>query len=173
MTLSDTNKKPIDEIILKDIKMEVFQDYKKPSMLLSTAYCTWKCCTEHGLDISVCQNSELAKQRNHVYKFDMIYNMYQKNGITKAIIIAGLEPMLQFQEVISLIDYFRSRNSNDTFVIYTGYNKEELVEQIEELKKYPNIVVKYGRYVPDSESRYDEVLGITLASSNQYAEQIS
>ena len=44
---------------------------------------------------------------------------------------------------------------------------------VEELKKYPNIVVKYGRYIPNSESHYDEVLGITLASSNQYAEKIS
>lgn len=170
MTQSDKKTK---EIVLKDIKMEVFQDYKKPSMLLSTAYCTWKCCVENGLDISVCQNSELAKQRNHTYKIEDIFRMYQSNGITKAIIIGGLEPFLQYPEILVLIDYFRSHGCDDDFVIYTGYNKHEILDPLDELVNYKNIIVKYGRYIPNSESRYDEVLGIVLASKNQYAEKIS
>ena len=36
-----------------------------------------------------------------------------------------------------------------------------------------NIIIKYGRFIPDSKSRYDNILGITLASDNQYAEEIN
>jgi len=36
-----------------------------------------------------------------------------------------------------------------------------------------NIIIKYGRFIPDKEKHYDEVLGIYLASDNQYAERIS
>jgi hypothetical protein len=41
------------------------------------------------------------------------------------------------------------------------------------LQKYPNIIVKFGRFIPDAESKFDEVLGITLASYNQFAIKIS
>ena len=56
---------------------------------------------------------------------------------------------------------------------YTGYYKEEIEKEIEQLKKYPNVILKYGRYKPNSVSRFDDVLQITLASDNQYAERIS
>ena len=35
-----------------------------------------------------------------------------------------------------------------------------------------NIIVKFGRYIPDTDQRYDEVLGVILASDNQYAERL-
>lgn len=41
------------------------------------------------------------------------------------------------------------------------------------LSEYKNIVVKFGRYIPGQEKHYDEVLGVYLASDNQYAEKIS
>ena len=41
------------------------------------------------------------------------------------------------------------------------------------LKNYDNIIIKYGRYIPNQPSRYDSILGVTLASDNQYAERIS
>ena len=44
---------------------------------------------------------------------------------------------------------------------------------LEELKKFPNVIIKFGRYVPNKESHYDEILGINLVSDNQYAEKIS
>ena len=31
------------------------------------------------------------------------------------------------------------------------------------------LVIKYGRYVPDQQPHFDEVLGVNLASDNQYA----
>jgi hypothetical protein len=38
---------------------------------------------------------------------------------------------------------------------------------------FDNIIVKFGRFIPDDEKRFDEVLGVELASHNQYAEVIS
>ena len=45
--------------------------------------------------------------------------------------------------------------------------------KIEELKKFPNIIVKFGRYKPGQEPHEDEVLGVNLANSEQYAKRIS
>ena len=98
--------------------------------------------------------------------------MYLKDGLEESIVFGGLEPMLQFQELISFIDKFR-KISEDDIVIYTGYYKTEVEKEIEILKKYKNIIIKFGRYIPNRKSRYDEVLGVTLASDNQYAEKIS
>ena len=66
--------------------------------------------------------------------------------------------------------------SNDDIVIYTGYNKEEERSQdlIEFIKKnqYKNIIIKYGRYIPNQTPHYDEIIGVKLASDNQYAERL-
>jgi hypothetical protein len=93
-------------------------------------------------------------------------------GALAAIVIGGLEPMMQEYEVLALIKYFRIHNCNDDIVIYTGYNEDEISQEfITEIKNYGNIVIKYGRYVPNSEKRYDDILGITLVSDNQYAKR--
>ena len=62
---------------------------------------------------------------------------------------------------------------NDDIIIYTGYDKNEIEDQIMILKKYKNIIVKFGRYVPGQQAHFDKVLGVELASDNQYAEKIS
>lgn len=159
-------------IRLKQIIDETFQDYKKPSMLLATCFCDWKCLKEQNLDISICQNSDLAKQKIIDIPIEDIINRYINNPITKAVIIAGLEPMLQFNEVFQFIKEFRKVSDND-IVIYTGYYPEEIVNQINELKKYKNIIIKFGRYKHESNKKYDEVLGIWLISDNQFALKIS
>ena len=41
------------------------------------------------------------------------------------------------------------------------------------LKKFKNIIVKFGRYVGGQQAHFDEVLGVYLASDNQFAEKIS
>ena len=41
------------------------------------------------------------------------------------------------------------------------------------LKKYKNIIIKFGRYIPNRPKKYDNILGIDLVSDNQYAEVIS
>ena len=98
--------------------------------------------------------------------------MYLKDGLEESIVFGGLEPMLQFQELISFIDKFR-KVSEDDIVIYTGYYPSELEKELEILKQFKNIIIKFGRYIPNRQSRYDEVLGVTLISDNQFAEKIS
>jgi len=40
------------------------------------------------------------------------------------------------------------------------------------LKDFDNIIIKYGRFIPGQEKHYDEILGVYLASNNQYAERL-
>ena len=159
---------------IKDIIDENFQDYKKPSMMIATCKCDWKCCIEQGLDTSICQNSNIAKQKDYEVSIEDLLDRYLNNPITSAIVIGGLEPMLQFVDVLQLITCLRyEKHCNDDIVIYTGYYPHELEVEIKQLKSFKNIIIKFGRFVPDSEKRYDNVLGITLNSKNQYAERIS
>lgn len=162
-----------EKIHLKGVVMEDFVNYAKPSLFLITCKCDWKCCHEANIPITVCQNEPVVRQATKEFLISSIYKVYIDNEITKAVVIGGLEPILQFEEVLSLLDYFRKQNCNDDFVIYTGYYKEEIEKEIEQLKKYPNVILKYGRYKPNSVSRFDDILQITLVSDNQYAERIS
>jgi hypothetical protein len=38
---------------------------------------------------------------------------------------------------------------------------------------FKNIIIKFGRFVPNKPHHIDEVLGIELASDNQYAKRIN
>ena len=107
------------------------------------------------------------------YSDESIYKAYSTNNISQAIVIGGLEPMLQLEELINLIKTFRGNGCDDPIIIYTGFNKTEILYQVEQLKMFKNIIIKFGRYVENSNPIYDEVLGVTLASDNQYAEKIS
>ena len=84
--------------------------------------------------------------------------------------------MLQFDDVMELIKYFRQKGYKDDFVIYTGYYEDELQKEIEFIESFVKdyggkIIVKFGRFIPDQESRWDEILGVELASPNQYAKE--
>lgn len=158
---------------VKAIVPEDFINYKLPSMFIATCFCDYKCCTELGLDIGMCQNAPLAQMEDKDIDDQIIYEQFINNPITKAVVVGGLEPMIQINEVIDLIKLFRNQGEDCPFVIYTGYYPNEIPEQLERLKQYKNIIIKFGRYIPNSQSKYDEVLGVTLASDNQYAEIIS
>ena len=158
---------------VKAIIQEDFINYKLPSMFISTCFCDWKCCIERNLDIGVCQNAPLAKSDNIDIPDQTIYEHFVNNPITKAVVIGGLEPMIQINEVIDLINLFRNQGEDCPFIVYTGYYPIEIPKPLEQLKQYKNIIVKFGRYNPTIPERFDEVLGVTLASSNQYAEVIS
>lgn len=158
---------------IKGIQIEDFVNYKLPSLFIASCYCDYKCCTELGLDIGVCQNAPLAQSENFEIPDQIIYEHFVNNPITKAVVVGGLEPMIQINEVVELIKLFRNHGEDCLFVIYTGYYPNEIPEPLERLKQYKNIIVKFGRYIPNSQSKYDDVLGVTLASSNQYAEIIS
>ena len=153
---------------IKYIIDENFQDYKKTSMMIAMCSCDWKCLNELNLDISICQNSQIAQQKNIEVSIESIIDRYLNNPITQAVVIGGLEPMLQFDEVLEFIKQFR-QYSDDDIVIYTGYYPEEIQDKIKELIQYKNIIIKFGRYIPNKDKRFDEVLGIWLASDNQFA----
>lgn len=162
----------MNTIRLKGIVAEDFVNYKKPSLFLISSICNWKCCKEANIPITICQNNPLIDKPTKEFGIESIYTLYMNNDITKAIVIGGLEPFMQFDEFISLIDYFR-KYTDDDIVIYTGYYEEEIKDKIELLKQFPNIIIKYGRYMPNNSPHYDEILGVNLISDNQYAEKIS
>lgn len=157
-------------MIIKQLLDEDFVNYKKPSMFIGFPLCSWKCDKECGMQ--VCQNSALASSPIKNIGFKTIVNRYINNPITSSVVCGGLEPFDTWYDLYGLVTYLRV-STQDDIVIYTGYYKEEIELYIDELKVFPNIIIKFGRYIPDCEKHYDEVLGIYLASDNQYAERIS
>lgn len=158
---------------IKGLVDEDFVNYKKASMFISIGDCDWKCCIDGNFDVSICQNSALAKIDELELNDELIYHRYITNPITKAVVIGGLEPMTRFDDIYDLIKLFRDNNCNDEFVIYTGYNADEIQDKLNTLSKFNNVIMKFGRFKLNDTERFDEVLGVTLASSNQYARKIS
>ena len=159
-------------MILKTVKNEWFQDYRLPSMYLAFPHCSFKCEKDCGQ--KVCQNHHLNRTPEKDIPIESIIKMYLSNPITKAIVCGGLEPFDDFHELISFISAVRGwYDCNDTIVIYTGYNPDEVEKEIELLKQYENIIIKFGRYIPNQIPHLDELLGVKLASDNQFAVQIS
>lgn len=157
-------------MIIKALRDEDFANYKEPTMLVGFPRCTFKCEKECGLKL--CQNSDLATAPDISISCQSIVNRYITNPITSAIVFGGLEPFDSWLEMLDLIEEFR-KHTPDVIIIYTGYNKEEILCKIDYLRlKHKNIIIKYGRFVPNQDPHYDEVLGIDLVSDNQYAEVI-
>ena len=155
---------------VKHIETEWFQDYKSPSLFIAFPNCTFKCEKECG--VCCCHNSTLATVPNIEVEIDDIILAYQKNPITQALVLGGLEPFDSASDMIELLYEFRKTTADDV-VIYTGYYPNEVSEWIDRLQLIGNVIVKWGRYRPGEESHWDDVLGVKLASSNQYAERIS
>lgn len=196
-------------MLIKGITDEDFINYKLPSMFIATATCSFKCDRECGRP--VCQNSELAKQPNIEISALDIATRYLANPITHAVVIGGLEPFDQINDIFNIIGDIRTEDleidkillpdgswyhpwfgdrdhpkAKDPVIIYTGYTREELDKMIydskdcdeapnnlEEWCGFGNIIIKFGRYIPGHKPHFDPVLGVYLASDNQYAERIS
>ena len=159
-------------MLVKGIIDEDFVNYKKPCMTIMFPKCDFKCDKECGMP--VCQNSELVKQPDIKITYDELLERYINNNITEALVLQGLEPMDSFSDVINLILWLRFKyKCEHDVVVYTGYNKTEIDWFLEKIIGIKNIVFKYGRYIPNQQPHYDEVLGVMLASDNQYAERIS
>lgn len=157
-------------MIIKQLLDEDFVNYKKPSMFIGFPSCSWKCDKEYGMQ--VCQNSALASSPRKNIGFKTIVNRYINNPITSSVVCGGLEPFDTWDDLYGLVTYLRV-STQDDIVVYTGYYKKEIEVYIDELKVFPNIIIKFGRYIPGCAKHYDEVLGVYLASDNQYAERIS
>lgn len=159
-------------MLLKFVKDDDFVNYKKCSLFLGTVTCSWKCCHEACLSESICQNYPWFKQNNVNLSDEEIVKRYMSDPLEEAVVFGGLEPFDQFQELYNFIQMFR-RITDDDVVIYTGYYQEEIESKINLLSEYKNIIIKFGRFIPNQKQHYDDVLGVSLASLNQYAKKIS
>jgi hypothetical protein len=170
---------------IKNVVFEDFVNYKEPSMFIIFPYCSFKCDIENGSVI--CQNRALATAPIIEVDKENLCEAYFSNPITKAVVLGGLEPFDSEIDLISFIDTFRREyNCEDPIIIYTGYTEEELengnfgrgAQETQKkyyhvLKEYKNIIIKFGRFIPNQDSHFDKVLGVKLASPNQYARVIS
>jgi hypothetical protein len=131
-------------------------------MLLAFPTCTWKCGREH------CQNYDLITAPDIVVDVNELVMRFMENPISEAIVLGGLEPMDSFDDVCKFITALR-RVSSAMVVIQTGYTQDEVRDKLLVLmKRYTNITMKFGRYIPNDTLTWDGELGIHLASQNQY-----
>ena len=162
----------MSEIKLINIIDEDFVNYKVPTMSLLFPYCSMKCNIEAGRE--VCQNTSLCNSSLIEVSIEALCERYLKNPISKAICCYGMEPFDSHIELFNFISILRHEyHCNDTIVIYTGYTEDECQRFIKVLKTFDNIIIKFGRFIPNSEKKYEELLGVELASSNQYAKLIN
>ncbi len=152
-----------------------FHEYRKSGLLIAVRDCDYKCCHEGGYDISMCHNYHLDGAKEIELSPDNLGNRIINNNTIDCIVIAGKEPMLDkyFNDIVSTINYLRNNKWNKDIVIYTGYTEEELKEKINILKNNKNIIIKFGRFIPNQKPIYDEIGGIFLANHGQYFKRIS
>lgn len=161
-------------MFIKSLIDEDFVNYKKPSMFIGCHFCTFKCDKLAGKQ--VCQNGTLANAPNININTKELVNRYLENSYSEAVVFGGLEPFDDIDNVIKFIIELRNKCKDDV-VIYTGYTEEEIQNRYEpefkQLVSLKNIILKYGRFIPNEKSHIDEILGVSLQSSNQYAVKIS
>lgn len=155
-------------MLVKDIIPCDTISYKKAAMYVAFPFCTFKCEKECG--IKCCQNSKIALQPNIEISTEKILSLYNP-ALVHAIVFCGLEPFESVNDMIELIVEFRKLYDDD-IIIYTGYKEDEIAHIIEPLKNFKNIIIKFGRFVPNKESHFDEVLGVSLMNPEQYAKKI-
>lgn len=157
-------------MLIKGFKDEDFTNYRKPAMFIIMPHCSFKCDKENNC--LMCQNSHLAHEPTHDVGVRALIERYLDNNITQAIVFGGLEPFDTPEELEHFINLLRwNYHCLSDVVIYTGYTEEELTANpyYEQIINYGNIIIKYGRFRPNQTPHYDEVLGVNLASDNQYA----
>ena len=144
---------------------ETFVDYKKTGLYVSGSRCNLKC--------KECFNENLKHSLTIKIKpIQFVEDYIIKNQVIESVIFSGLNWFDKFEDLLQLVNCIRVKTDID-IVIYTGYKESEVLSEIDMLKENKNIIVKFGEYIPNDMEIYDEVLGITLASSNQYAKKIS
>lgn len=168
--LFNRNKDTDKKVTVFDINECDVVNYIRPTFNVASGItCTFKC----GKDL--CQNCELTKQKKITLDISDIIVKYDKQILAKSITFQGLEPLDNMNQLLWFIYDFRE-NHKDDIILWTGYTKEEcadLIYLIKEKMKWDNIIIKFGRFIPNQKPHYDEILGVNLASDNQYAEKIS
>lgn len=172
-TIIGRNQGTDDAITLFDLDEADVVNYKTTSFNISAGVtCTFKCCKDNP---SICHNNPLCKQKPINYSISKIIDRYTNQEISKSFVIQGLEPLDNLKQVLWLIYRIRGSGIEDDVVLWTGYTEEECKDLIYLIKMmgWKNIILKVGRYIQNAPSRYDNLLGVTLASDNQYAIKIS
>lgn len=154
---------------IKNLIDEDFVNFKVPSMFIATSRCDFKCDKEAGTQ--VCQNCALSTSPIFNIDNSKLIKRYLNNDITEAIVLGGLEPFDTFDEIHTFIWQFRQL-CFDTIVIYTGYYPHEIQDKLKKLFKFNNIIIKFGRFIPNASPKFNELLGVTLASDNQFVQTI-
>lgn len=162
-------------MLLKALVDEDFVNYKITSMFIGCHSCTFKCDKLSGKQ--VCQNGALANYPDIEISTDSIVQRYLNNPLSKAVVFGGLEPFDDIDNVIEIIQGLRECGNQDDVVIYTGYTEQEIeklkCDSYKTLESFSNIIIKFGRFIPNQQSHLDPILGIALMSDNQYAKKIS
>jgi len=168
---------------IKGITDECFSDFKLPSMYIAFPKCSLKCDKENKNNY--CQNSSLLNEPTIDIEKEKLIKRYLNNPITEAIVLGGLEPFDSELDLLPFIDCLRRQyNCEDPIIIYTGYTEQELetgnwgngtkdeqIKYFNSLISYKNIIIKFGRFRPNEEKHFDDILGVNLASNNQYAKK--
>lgn len=157
-------------------------NFWRTSMCIGMPYCDGKCWKDlnargGNYDWSLCHNGGLLKERKIEIPVNELAKKYVNNPLSHAVVFAGMEPLISMNEVVAFIAYLRGAcRCDDPVIIYTGYNEDEepyiKFHNLLETAEVNNVIVKFGRYVPDQKSHLDPVLKVMLASDNQYAKQI-
>lgn len=156
-------------MLLKALVDEDFVNYKITSMFIGCHSCTFKCDKLSGKQ--VCQNGSLANQPDIEISIESLVERYINNPLSKAVVFGGLEPFDDIDNILDFIKMLREKGNNDDIVIYTGYTEDEI--DFKNLEIFPNIIIKFGRFIPDQKSHVDPILGVELMGDNQYAKRIS
>ncbi len=149
---------------VKSIIWEDTVNYRKPSLFIGTARCSFKC---RG-----CQNRPLSAIPDIIINDGDLIDRYLGNTLTEAIVLGGLEPLDQMDEIVAFCTALNQKKVSDDLVIYTGYTEseaEEKVGRLREANQGRDLIVKYGRYDASRPPAWDELLGVKLISDNQYA----
>lgn len=162
---------------------EDFTNYREPGMFLGFPFCSGKCNHECGQII--CQNQALHDAESIDISAEEIIERYKNNPITKCLILGGLEPFDSMEDLTDIvwkwcIEFYQPglrdiAYGKDPIIIYTGYYPFELEEKLRAIAeiqlRYPHpVFIKYGRYIPGHKKHHDPILGVDLASDNQYGE---
>lgn len=162
----------INKIKLIDVKTDNISEYYKTNLLLAFPNCIGKCKN--------CQNTSLYDADVENYVIEDIINLYNNLNTHEAVVCAGLEPFDSGLNLLQLFKRFLMNKKPVDFVIYTGYNENEVSNIIRRFKDALNtygksedsLIIKFGRYLPQYKNKseeIDDILKVKLATTNQYA----